>query len=100
MYYPTNNGVEKRIESWKLVVPLYDNKSKRFRKEVIDAIKSNIVGEFGGFSGISTIGGWESGERVFYDENTTIIVDIPVKDHNKASGFFAALKEKLRQELR
>lgn len=99
MYYPVSGGVEKKIESWKIIVPLYDNKGKRFRKEIIDAIKMKIVGEFGGFSGINTIGGWESGKRVFYDKSTTIIIDVPVRDHNKASNFFTALKEELRQKL-
>ena len=90
MYYPVGNGVEKRIESWKLIVPLYDNQGKRFRKEVIDAVRLKVIGEFGGFSEINTVGGWQSRERVFHDKSTTIIVDIPVKEHSKASGFFTA----------
>ena len=100
MYYPTSNGIEKRIESWKIVVPLFDNEGKRYPKEVIDAIKSKIIGEFGGFSAVNTVGGWESGEQVFYDKNRTIIVDIPVKEHKRAFAFFADLKEELRKELR
>lgn len=100
MYYPTSNGIEKRIESWKIVVPLFDNEGKRFRKEAIGAIKSKIIGEFGGFSAVNTVGGWKLGKQAFYDENTTIIVDIPVKEHKRASAFFADLKEELRKELK
>jgi hypothetical protein len=100
MYYATTNGVEKRVESWKLVVPLYDNEGKRFRNETIESIKSSIITEFGGLAAISTVGSWKSGEQVFHDKNTTIIVDIPVKNHEKASAFFVGLKEKLRKELR
>lgn len=99
MYYPTSNGVKKRIESWKIVVPLYDSKGKRFRKEVIDSIKSKIIGKFGGFSEITTVGGWKSGGQIFYDKSTTIIVDIPIKEHDEAPIFFKNLKEELRQEL-
>lgn len=100
MYFPTSNGVEKRIESWKLIVPLYDNEGKRFREEVIEKIREKIINEFGGVSSISTVGAWKSGDQIFYDEATTIIVDIPVKNHATASAFFTDLKENLRKELR
>jgi len=100
MYFPTSNGVEKRIESWKLIVPLYDNKRKRFRGELIENIRGKIINEFGGVSSISTVGAWKSGDQVFYDKATTIIVDIPVKNHATASAFFTDLKENLRTELR
>lgn len=100
MYYPAINGVEKRIESWKLIVPLYDNEGKRFRKETTDTIKSSIIREFGGLSAISTVGSWQSGEQIFHDKSVTIIVDIPVKNHDKALAFFAGLKEQLSKELR
>jgi hypothetical protein len=100
MYRPTSKGIEKSIESWKVIVPLYDNLGKRFRKEVIDGIKSKILREFGGFSAVYTVGGWKSGEQIFQDKNTTIIVDIPVIEHERASSFFADLKDKLREQLR
>ncbi len=100
MYFPTCNGVEKRIESWKLVVPLHDNEGKRFREEVIEKIKEKIINEFGGVSLISSVGAWKSGDQILYDKATTIIVDIPVKNRATASAFFAALKEYLRKELR
>ena len=45
MYFPTSHGVEKRIESWKLIVPLYDNEGKRFRQEVIEKIRDKIINE-------------------------------------------------------
>jgi len=55
MYFPTSNGVEKRIESWKLVVPLYDNEGKRFREEVIKKIGGKIINEFGGVCEVDPI---------------------------------------------
>lgn len=100
MYFSTNNGVEKRIESWKLIVPLCDNEGRRFKEEVIEKIKAKIINEFGGVSSISTVGAWKSSDQVFYDEATTIIIDIPVKNHATASAFFTDLKDNLRKELR
>ena len=47
MYYPTENGVEKRIESWKIVIPLHDNQQEPFPEEIINSIKSKIITEFG-----------------------------------------------------
>jgi len=36
MYFTTQNGVEKRIESWKIIIPLLDNEKRHFPKDVIN----------------------------------------------------------------
>lgn len=100
MYYATSNGIAKRIESWKIVIPSFDNQKKPFPEKVMEGIKSKIIGEFGGLTAINTVGYWKSGRQLFSDEGRIIIVDMPVKDHKRASTFFADLKDQLRTELR
>jgi hypothetical protein len=100
MYYSTKGGVEKRIESWKIVIPLYDNNKQSIPKTVIDDIKNTIVSNFGGLTSYEVVGYWVSGKQKSIDNNIIIIVDIPVKDHNQSSSFFLKLKEDLRRDLK
>lgn len=100
MYYAVKNGIEKRIESWKIIVPLFDNNQKPFTEKIIESMKSKIVDEFGGLTSFNVIGYWEKGEKLFFDKSITIIVDVTIKDHERASTFFINLKEELRKELR
>jgi len=92
--------VEKRIESWKIVIPLFDNKKRPIPENIIKTVKNSIVDKFGGFTSYEVIGYWESGKQKFIDNNIIIIVDIPVKDHDKSSSFFLKLKEDLRKDLK
>jgi len=62
MYYSTKGGVEKRIESWKIVIPLYDNNKQSIPKTVIDDIKNTIVSNFGGLTSYEVVGYWVSGK--------------------------------------
>ena len=87
MYYPTENGVEKRIESWKIFIPMQDNRQKPFPEEIINSIKSKIITEFGGLTSINIVGYWDSGEQIYVDRGITIIVDVPAEDHNLSSSF-------------
>jgi len=100
MYYATHKGIGKRIESWKIVVPSLDNQKRTFPEAVMDAIKAKIIDEFGGLTTFNVIGYWKSGKQIFADESRVIIVDLPVKDHGRASAFFANLKDVPRKELR
>jgi hypothetical protein len=100
MYYLTENGVEKSIEAWKIIIPLHDNERKEFPEEVITSIKTRIVNEFGGLTAINVIGQWQSGKELFTDRNIQIIVDVPVKDHERTTAFFRDFKDKLREELK
>jgi len=100
MYYSTENGVEKKIECWKIIVPLHDNQKDPFPEEIIDSIKHRIVSEFGGLTSYNVLGYWDSGEQTYIDEEITIIVDVPAKNHDKSSSFFIDLKNELMKELK
>ncbi len=100
MYHLSENGVEKSIETWKIIVPLHDNDKKEFPEEVINAIKTKIASEFGGLTAINVVGQWQSGKELFIDRNIQIIVDIPIKDRKRTTAFFLNLKDALREELK
>ncbi|MCK5109863.1 MAG: hypothetical protein KAR25_09240, partial [Methanosarcinales archaeon] len=100
MYSATENGVEKRIESWQITIPLTDNQQQPFPEEIIERIKSQIISEFGGFTSFSVVGYWKSGEKLYLDNDIVIIIDVPVKYHGTASAFFIELKDELMKELR
>lgn len=100
MYSATEKGVEKRIESWQINIPLSDNQQQPFSKEIIETIKSKILTKFGGLTSFNVVGNWKSGEKLYIDKNIVIIIDIPVKYHGAASTFFMELKVELMKELR
>jgi len=100
MYYLAENGIEKSIETWKVIVPLHDNDKKDFPEELINSVKTRIVQEFGGLSAINVVGQWQSGRELFTDRNIQIIVDVPIKDHKRTTAFFLNLKDELRKELK
>jgi len=100
MYYLTENGVEKSIETWKIIVPLHGNEKKEFPEEVITSIKTRIVNEFGGLTAINAIGQWQSGKELFTDRNIQMIIDVPIKDHKRTTAFFLNFKDRLREELK
>jgi len=100
MYSATENGVEKRIESWQIIIPLADNQQQPFPEEIIERIKSQIISEFGGLTSFNVIGYWKSGEKLYLDNDIVIIIDVPVKYHGAASTFFMELKDELMKELR
>ncbi len=100
MYYLTENGVEKSIETWKLIVPLHDNDKKDFPEELINSVKTRIVQEFGGLSAINVVGQWQSGRELFTDRNIQMLIDVPIKDHKRTTAFFLNLKDELRKELK
>ena len=100
MYYSAKNGVRKRIESWEVVVPLFDNEQQQYPEKAIELIRAKIIHEFGALTSFNVVGYWKSGGRIFFDKSITIIVDVPVKEHKKALTFFLDLKEQLRKDLR
>ena len=100
MYSATENGVEKRIESWQITIPLADNQQQPFPEEIIETIKSQIISKFGGLTSFNVVGYWKSGEKLYLDKNIVIIIDVPVKYHGTASAFFMELKDELMKELR
>lgn len=100
MYNLAENSVEKSIETWKIIIPLSDNDKNEFAEEIIAAVKSRIIDEFGGLTEVSVVGQWQSGNELLTDRNIQVIVDIPVKDHKRTNTFFINLKDELRIELR
>jgi len=100
MYQLAENGVEKSIETWRIVVPLHDNDKKEFSEELIDSVKTRIVQEFGGLSEVNVVGQWQYGSELFTDRNIQIIVDVPTKEHVRTVAFFLNLKDSLRKELK
>jgi len=99
MYRAVRNGVEKRIESWKIVVPLADNEKRPFPGTVIEMVISRVSTEFGGLTSCNVVGYWKSQGQIFDDESIQMTVDIPVTEHELAVDFFARLKEDLRRQL-
>lgn len=100
MYHLAENGIEKSIETWKVIVPLHDNDSREFPEQLINSVRTKVINEFGGLTEINVVGQWQSGEQLFTDRNIQIIVDIPVKNHKRTTAFFLNFKDELRQELR
>lgn len=100
MYSATEKGVEKRIESWQITIPLSDNQQQPFPEEIIEKIKSKIISNFGGLSSFNIVGYWKSGEKLYIDKNIALIIDVPMKYHGTASTFFMELKDSLMNELK
>lgn len=100
MYSATENGVEKRIESWQITIPLTDNQQQPFPDKIIETIKSQIISEFGGLTSFDVVGYWKSGEKLYLDKNIVIMINVPVKYHDTTSAFFMELKDELMNELR
>jgi len=100
MYYLAENGIEKRIETWKVIVPLHDNDNKEFPEELINSVKTKVINEFGGLTAVNAVGQWQSGRELYTDRNIQVIVDVPIKDHKETTSFFLSLKGELRKELR
>jgi hypothetical protein len=99
MYYAIQNGVEKRIESWEIIIPLKDNEANQFPEKTVNNIKDSIIEEFSGFTSFNVFGSWRSGKQIYKDENIIILVDVPVKDSGVATAFFLSFKQKLIKEL-
>jgi hypothetical protein len=99
MYYAIQNGVEKRIESWEIIIPLKDNEANQFPEKTVNDIKASIIEEFSGFTSFNVLGSWQSGKQIYKDENIIILVDVPVKDSRVATAFFLSFKQKLMKEL-
>jgi hypothetical protein len=100
MYYVAENGIEKTIETWKVIVPLHDNDKREFPEELINSVRTEVINEFGGLTAINVVGQWQSGKELFTDRNIQVIVDVPIKDHKRTTAFFLNLKDELREELK
>jgi hypothetical protein len=99
MYYLKNNSIEKRIETWRIVIPLRNNQGKEFDKEVIDDIKNRIMDYFSGMTIINAVGSWKNGKKIYKDQNIVLLIDVPCKDSSTTSEFFLNLKKQLMEDL-
>jgi hypothetical protein len=99
MYELGVSTVTKRLETWKLVVPLHDNHGIDFDASLIESITSGIVSNFPGLTAISCIGHWKEGEQRYKDRNLELVIDTAPVDTAAAEKFFAAYKDDLAKHL-
>lgn len=69
MYQLGESTVTKRIESWKLVVPLHDNDGIAFDEHLIESITQGIVANFPGLTAINCVGHWKGDQQTYKDDN-------------------------------
>jgi hypothetical protein len=99
MYQLGETTVTKRVESWKLIVPLHDNNGVDFDQDLIDSITQGIVNNFPGLTAINCVGHWRSGQQTYKDRNLELIVDAAPWDSSLAEKFFAKYKTDLAAHL-
>lgn len=99
MYQLSESTVTKRVESWKLIVPLHDNNGVDFDQGLIESITQGIVDNFPGLTAINCVGHWRSGQQTFKDRNLELIVDVSPTDSSLAERFFAEYKTELAERL-
>src|SRR3954462_12958507 len=99
MYQLSESTVTKRLESWKLIVPLHDSHGVSFDQGLIDSITQGIVDNFPGLTAINCVGHWKSGQQTYKDRNLELIVDVMPSDSSLAEKFFAQYKTDLAQHL-
>jgi hypothetical protein len=99
MYQLSESTVTKRVESWKLIVPLHDNNGIDFDQGLIESITQGIVDNFPGLTAINCVGHWRSGQQTYKDRNLELIVDVAPADSSLAEKFFAKYKTDLAEHL-
>lgn len=99
MYQLSESTITKRIESWKLIVPLHGNDGVDFDEILIEAITEGIIDNFPGMTAINCVGYWRSGQQTYRDRNLELIVDVAPSDSGAAEKFFASYKRDLAERL-
>jgi hypothetical protein len=99
MYDVKENGVLKTVESWSVVIPLYDNDGHPFDAAIIDSILSEILLNYPGFSLTNSVGYWKGDRKTYIDQNYQVLIDAIPDNVNDSSSFFAALKQELQGRL-
>ncbi|NIT35084.1 MAG: hypothetical protein GTN49_01060 [candidate division Zixibacteria bacterium] len=101
MYKITDNGVLKKIETWKLTIPRYDNEGNRFEDSLLESILEDITLNFGGCALVNCIGYWKGNEKTYSGEpNFEVIIDISPFEEVNAEEYFLTLKKNLRIRLK
>jgi hypothetical protein len=99
MYLVTEGGIIKQLETWKIIIPIHDNKGIRFPQEKIDEIFEYISFNYPGFTIVNCVGFWKDQKQIYKDDNYQIIVDTVSLDSNESALFFSNLKSKLTIEF-
>lgn len=99
MYKVIDTGVLKTVESWSLIVPLYDNDGKPFDRAVVDSILKEILLNYPGFTVTSILGYWKGSNQLFVDRNYQVLIDSVPDDTADSVKFFNKLKKELQERL-
>src|SRR6185369_4921067 len=100
MYTLTENGLLKRIETWKMMVPLHDNSGTPFPESEIQDILEQITLQFPGMTVVNCAGYWRDSARTYKDQNFELIVDAVPSSNSESEAFFAKLKADLCDRLK
>jgi len=100
-YKLTSDGVMKKVETWRIVIPREDNEKKEIPKKTIEKILKKIARKWGGWSNYPMEGGWFGNGMMYYDQNFDIVVDIGGLSaiNNTSEKFMLDLKDDLQKEL-
>lgn len=100
-YKLTSDGVLKKVETWRIVIPSEDNEKKEIHRYTIEKILKKISKKWGGWSNYPMEGGWFGNGRLYIDKNFDITVDIGGLSaiNNTPEKFMLDLKNELQKEL-
>jgi hypothetical protein len=100
-YKLTSDGVMKKVETWRIVIPRESNDRKEIPKNIIEKILEKISRKWGGWSNYPMEGGWFGNGRMYYDKNFDIVVDIGGLSaiNNTPEKFMLDFKDELQKEL-
>lgn len=99
MYSVLPNGVQKKIETWQIILPLHNNDGQPFEKSVIDSILDEIILTFPGMTLINCTGYWRDEDNLYVDDNLQVLIDVLPSSFDEAASFFLGLKEQLQHRL-
>jgi hypothetical protein len=99
MYSISKTGILKKLETWELIIPLFDNSKNKFPQTKIDEILENIAATFPGYTIVNCTGVWKDQTQAYKDENLQVIIDTLPSESADTSAFFSSLKDELCQTL-
>lgn len=99
MYSINKTGITKLLETWQLIIPLFDNSFNRFPQSQIDEILENIGVTFPGYTMVNCMGFWKDQTQTYKDENLQVIIDTLPNASADTTSFFSNLKDELCNTL-
>jgi len=100
MYRVIENGVLKKIETWKIILPRYYNDGKKFPDSFFDSLLEDITLNFGGCTLTNCIGYWKGNEKIYNEPNFEALVDVAPFEPVNAEAYFLDLKKELEDKLK